>query len=54
MSRLLSRFRQDEAGATAVEYALIASGIFLAITTIVFNVGTTVAGSFERVLAGFK
>jgi pilus assembly protein Flp/PilA len=54
MSRLLSRFRQDEAGATAVEYALIASGIFLAITTIVFNVGATVAGSFERVLVGFK
>jgi pilus assembly protein Flp/PilA len=54
MSRLLTRFLQDESGATAVEYALIASGIFLAITTIVFNVGTTVAGSFERVLAGFK
>ncbi|MGD9845667.1 MAG: Flp family type IVb pilin [Variibacter sp.] len=54
MSRLLSRFRQDEAGATAVEYALIASGIFLAITTVVFSVGTTVAGNFEKVLAGFK
>jgi pilus assembly protein Flp/PilA len=54
MSRLLTRFLRDESGTTAVEYAVIASGIFLAITMIVFNVGTKVAGSFDKVLTGFN
>lgn len=36
------RFLADERGATAIEYALIASGIAAAIVSIVFGVGTSV------------
>lgn len=36
------RFLTDERGATAIEYALIASGIGAAIVSIVFGVGTSV------------
>jgi pilus assembly protein Flp/PilA len=39
------RFLADERGATAIEYALIASGIAAAIVSIVFGVGNTVVNS---------
>jgi len=38
---LARRFRADERGATAIEYALIAAGIGATIAATVFNVGTT-------------
>ena len=43
MKRSLLRFQQDEAGATAIEYALIAAGIALAIILIVNGLGTNIA-----------
>ncbi|HVX75860.1 MAG TPA: Flp family type IVb pilin [Bradyrhizobium sp.] len=39
MRKLLSRFWIDQSGATAIEYCLIASGIALAIVTIVQGIG---------------
>ena len=39
------RFLGDERGATAIEYALIASGIAAAIISIVFGVGNTIANN---------
>ena len=36
------RFRADESGATAIEYALIAAGIGAAIAATVTNLGSTV------------
>ena len=39
------RFLADERGATAIEYALIASGIGAAIVSIVFGVGTSVTNN---------
>jgi pilus assembly protein Flp/PilA len=39
--RLLRRFRADESGATAIEYALIAAGVGGTIATTVYNMGTT-------------
>ncbi len=36
-------------GATAIEYALIASGIALAIAVIVFTVGTDLAAKYTEV-----
>ena len=38
---LARRFRADESGATAIEYAMIAAGIGATIAATVFNMGTT-------------
>jgi pilus assembly protein Flp/PilA len=40
--RLVRRFRADERGATAIEYALIAAGIGATIAATVFNLGTAI------------
>jgi len=40
-SDLALRFRADERGATAIEYAMIAAGIGATIAATVFNMGTT-------------
>jgi len=39
---LARRFHADESGATAIEYALIAAGISVAIVTAVFGLGTQI------------
>lgn len=49
MKNLLARFLKDESGATAIEYALIAAGIGIAIITAVNTLGTTLSGVFTRV-----
>jgi pilus assembly protein Flp/PilA len=41
-ARTLDRFRSDDDGATAVEYALIASGVGAAIAATVWELGTNV------------
>ena len=41
-SQLAVQFRADESGATAIEYALIAAGIAVAIVTTVANLGSTI------------
>jgi pilus assembly protein Flp/PilA len=38
--QLVRRFRADQSGATAIEYALIAAGIGATIAATVFNMGT--------------
>ena len=40
--RLARRFGADERAATAIEYALIAAGIAVAIVTAVTNLGTAI------------
>jgi pilus assembly protein Flp/PilA len=42
MTRRLERFRADPAGATAIEYGLIAGGIAVAIAATIVNLGTEV------------
>jgi len=42
LARLARRFHADERGATAIEYALIAAGISVAIVTTVTNLGSTI------------
>jgi pilus assembly protein Flp/PilA len=54
MKILLSRFAKDESGATAIEYALIAAGIALAIITAVNTLGTTLSGKFSSINASLK
>ncbi len=49
----LGAFAQDRAGATLIEYALIASGISIAIALVVFNVGSSVDGLFQLVVDSF-
>ncbi len=47
LSDILSAFRKDERGATAIEYGLIAGGISLAIVTAVFLFGDELSGLFD-------
>ena len=50
----LRRFLDDDSGATAVEYALIASGIALAIATSIVSLGSTVQGLYTGVATAMK
>jgi pilus assembly protein Flp/PilA len=49
MKNLLARFVKDESGATAIEYALIAAGIGIAIITAVNALGTAISGKFDSI-----
>lgn len=53
LSRALDIFN-DESGATAIEYGLIAALIAAVIVTAVTSLGTTVKGVFEEVKTGIK
>jgi pilus assembly protein Flp/PilA len=53
MSQLLRRFWDDQSGATAIEYGLIAAGISVSIIAVVNGLGTrlnTVFGSISTQL----
>jgi pilus assembly protein Flp/PilA len=54
MRRLVSSFVEDESGATAIEYSLIAAGIALVIVAVVNGIGTTVNATFTTVQTGLK
>jgi pilus assembly protein Flp/PilA len=51
---LLVGFLADEAGATAIEYGLIAALIAVVIITAVTTVGTNLSGTFTSVAASIK
>ena len=48
-SRLFKRFCADESGATAIEYAMVASGIGVAISAAVYTLGGKVKDLFTNV-----
>jgi pilus assembly protein Flp/PilA len=48
------RFLHDERGATAIEYALIASGIAVAIAATIVSLGSGVQGMYSSVLTAMK
>jgi pilus assembly protein Flp/PilA len=54
MRRLLARFVDDECGATAIEYCLIAAGISIVIVTAVNGIGTVLSGKFNDVSTSIK
>ena len=54
MSILLKTFVRDEAGATAIEYGLIAAGISVAIITVVTTLGTQLNATFTSVSTALK
>ena len=49
MRRIIAAFIADEAGATAIEYGLIAAGISIAIIVAVNGIGVTLNGTFSSV-----
>lgn len=49
MQTLIGRFANDESGATAIEYGLIAAGISMAIVTAVMTLGTQLSLTFNTV-----
>jgi len=50
----IPRFLRDEGGATAIEYAMIASGIAVAIATTIVSLGSSVNGLYSSVLTAMK
>ena len=52
--RLISRFWNDESGATAIEYGLIAAGISLAIIAVVNGLGTNLNTKFTSINTSLK
>ena len=52
--RLVGRFARDERGASAVEYALIASCIFLAIVAGLSTIGPKLNTTFSNVSGNLK
>ena len=49
MQALITRFANDESGATAIEYGLIAAGISVAIFTAVKTLGIQLNSTFNTV-----
>jgi pilus assembly protein Flp/PilA len=49
MKKLISHFVNDESGATAIEYGLIAAGISVAIIAAVKGLGTQLNSTFNTV-----
>jgi len=50
----IRRFLHDEGGATAIEYAMIASGIAVAIASTIVTLGTNVKGMYTSVATAMK
>jgi pilus assembly protein Flp/PilA len=54
MRRKLAAFLNDESGATAIEYGLIASGIAVALIAAVKGVGTNLKTTFGSISTAVK
>ena len=54
MKNLIKRFINDESGATAIEYGLIAAGISVAIIGVVTTLGTNLTATFTKVATELK
>jgi pilus assembly protein Flp/PilA len=52
--KTVCRFLKDESGATAIEYALIATGIAIAIIASVQGVGTALKTKFGTISTSLK
>ena len=50
----LRRFATDDSGATAIEYALIASGVSIVIVGTVATLGSNVKGFYSNVATALK
>ena len=52
MSKFVTKFMNDESGATAIEYGLIAALIAVVIITAVTALGSTIKTKFNDVVTG--
>lgn len=52
--RAVRRFINDQSGATAIEYGLIAVGIAIAIITVVRGIGTSLNSAFTKVNSNLR
>jgi pilus assembly protein Flp/PilA len=52
--KLATRFWQNQSGATAIEYGLIAAGISVAIIAVVNGLGTKLSDTFSTVTNNMK
>jgi pilus assembly protein Flp/PilA len=54
MRRIVRRFCDDQEGATAIEYALIAAGVGMAVASTVFTLGSNLKSTWwDKVAAIF-
>lgn len=51
---MFSRFMRDQSGATAIEYALIASLVAIALVTILGKLGGKLSAEFSEVSSALK
>jgi pilus assembly protein Flp/PilA len=55
MRSIVRRFRSDQRGATAIEYALIAAGVAMAIISTVFGAGSALKENwYDKIAAIFN
>ena len=54
MLHLISQFLNDETGATAIEYCLIAVGLSIVIITAVNGIGSTLNSNFSTINTSLK
>ena len=54
MGRMISKFLDDDSGATAIEYCLIAAGISIMIITAVNGIGGTLNTGFTSLDTALK
>ncbi|HTO63418.1 MAG TPA: Flp family type IVb pilin [Bradyrhizobium sp.] len=54
MRQLVLKFIADQTGATAIEYALIATGISIVILASVNSIGTSVSNKFTPISTALK
>ena len=53
LSALLGRFLHNEKGATAIDYAMIAAGIGVAVAATVMALGTKLSGLYQSVVTAW-
>ena len=54
MRQRIKEFLNDESGATAIEYCIIAAGLSIVIVTVVNNLGSAVSTKFANVSTSLK
>ena len=54
MKQLICKFWEDQSGATAIEYGLIAAGISIAIVAVVNGLGTNLNAKFTSINSSLK
>jgi pilus assembly protein Flp/PilA len=54
MSKLVRKFWNDQSGATAIEYGLIAAGISIVIITTMYTLGSQLNTTFASVSTAIK